>query len=196
MSSGALAKRRSKGERKPYELQSLDDYITEISLRKTLADLMDMRVNAPTARTAFVASTICQAIFDLDIGLISEIVKRIDGLAPSKGDMDTYSNIFSDALNDVLEYTHADQMTIYPTDTPIIALAKATVAISVSDPGKNMQARKDRQKAVAMVLDRVEGRMSEPSKPIEVPEYMEPEWLGLAKGDDDAQGQQRNADAT
>ena len=185
MSSGALAKRRSKGERKPYELQSLDDYITEISLRKTLADLMDMRVNAPTARTAFVASTICQAIFDLDIGLISEIVKRIDGLAPSKGDMDTYSNIFSDALNDVLEYTHADQMTIYPTDTPIIALAKATVAISVSDPGKNMQARKDRQKAVAMVLDRVEGRMSEPSKPIEVPEYMEPEWLGLAKGDDD-----------
>ena len=185
MSSGALAKRRSKGERKPYELQSLDDYITEISLRKTLADLMDMRVNAPTARTAFVASTICQAIFDLDIGLISEIVKRIDGLAPSKGDMDAYSNIFSDALNDVLEYTHADQMTIYPTDTPIIALAKATVAISVSDPGKNMQARKDRQKAVAMVLDRVEGRMSEPSKPIEVPEYMEPEWLGLAKGDDD-----------
>ena len=145
---------------------------------------MDMRVNAPSARTAFVASTICQAIFDLDIGLISEIVKRIDGLAPSKGDMDTYSNIFSDALNDVLEYTHADQMTIYPSDTPIVALAKATVAISVSDPGKNMQARKDRQKAVAMVLDRVEGRMSEPAKPIEAPEYMEPEWLGLAKGDE------------
>lgn len=184
MSSGVLAKRREGDERKPYELQSLDDYITEVALCKTLSDLMDMRVNAPTARTAFVASTICQAIFDLDIGLISEIVKRIDGLAPSKGDMDTYSNIFSDALNDVLEYTQADQMTIYPSDTPIVALAKATVAISVSNPGKNMQARKDRQKAVSMVLDRVEGRMSEPAKPIEVPEYMEPEWLGLAKGDD------------
>ena len=151
---------------------------------------MDMRVNAPTARTAFVASTICQAIFDLDIGLISEIVKRIDGLAPSKGDMDTYSNIFSDALNDVLEYTHADQMTIYPSDTPIVALAKATVAISVSNPGKNMQARKDRQKAVSMVLDRVEGRMSEPAKPIEAPDYMEPEWLELAKGDEDEEGAQ------
>lgn len=146
---------------------------------------MEMRVSAPTARTAFVASTICQAIFDLDIGLISEIVKRIDGLAPSKGDMGAFSNIFSDALNDVLEYTSADQMTVYPTDTPIIALAKATVAISVSDPGKNMQARKDRQKAVTMILDRIEGRRSEPAKPVELPEYEEPSWIGLAEGDGD-----------
>lgn len=175
---------RSGGERKPYEIQSLDDYITDVALSKTLADLMDMRVNAPTARTAFVASTICQAIFDLDIGLISEIVKRIDGLAPSKGDMDIFSNIFSDALNDVLEYTDGRQLTIYPTDTPIIALAKATMAISVSDPGKNMQARKDRQKAVSMILDRIEGRRSEPAKPIELPEYEEPAWIGLMEGDD------------
>lgn len=156
---------------------------------------MDMRVNAPTARTAFVASTICQAIFDLDIGLISEIVKRIDGLAPSKGDMDAYSNIFSDALNDVLEYTQGDQMRIYPTDTPIIALAKATVAVSVSDPGKNMQARKDRQKAVCMVLDRLEGRRSEPAKPTELPEYEVPGWIGLAEGDEDAKERQGDADA-
>ena len=185
-----MAKRPSEGGRKPYELQSLDDYITDVSLNRTLGELMSMRVSAPSARTAFVASTICQAVFDLDIGLISEIVKRIDGLAPSKGDMDAYSNIFSDALNDVLEYTSGDQMTIYPTDPPIIALAKATVAISVSDPGRNMQARKDRQKAVSMVLDRVEGRRSEPAKPTELPEYGVPEWIGLAEGrDDEADGQ-------
>lgn len=179
MSSGALAKRPGKRERKPYELQSLDDYITDVTLNRTLADLMDLRVNAASARSAFVASTICQAIFDLDIGLISEIVKRIDGLAPTKGDMDGYSNIFSDALSDVLDYTHRDQMTVYPTDTPIIALAKATVAISVSNPGKNMQARKDRQKAVTMILDRVEGRRSEPAKPSELMEYRVPDWIGL-----------------
>lgn len=178
--SGEIEKRR-----KDYEYRSLDDYITDVSLHKTLADLMDMRVNAPTARTVFVASTICQAIFDMDIGLISEIVKRIDGLAPSKGDMDEYSNIFSDALADVLEYTQADQMRIYPTDSPIIALAKATVAVSVSNPGKNMQARKDRQKAVAMILDRVEGRRSEPAKPVELPEYQVPDWVGLAEGEGD-----------
>lgn len=185
MRSGALATTRSGSERKPYEIQSLDDYITDVALRKTLADLMEMRVSAPSARTAFVASTICQAIFDLDIGLISEIVKRIDGLAPSKGDMGAFSNIFSDALNDVLEYTDGRQLTIYPTDKPIIALAKATVAISVSNPGRNMQARKDRQKAVTMILDRIEGRRSEPAKPVELPEYEEPSWIGLAEGDGD-----------
>ena len=146
---------------------------------------MDMRVNAPSARTVFVASTICQAIFDMDIGLISEIVKRIDGLAPSKGDIDDFSNIFADALSDVLEYTQADQLRIYPGDTPIIALAKATIVVATSDPKNNMQARKDRQKAVSMILDRVEGRRSEPAKPVELPEYQIPDWIGLAEGEGD-----------
>lgn len=178
--------------RKEYTWQSLDDYITEVALNRTVADLMRIRNTAATARSAFVANTICAAIFDLDIGLISEIVKRIDGLAPAKGDMDAFSNIFSDALNDVLEYDQASQMRVFPTDTPIIALAKATVAVSMSEPGRNMQARKDRQKAVQMVLDRIEGRMSEPAKPIEAPEYIEPEWLGLTKGDDDDGDEKEN----
>ena len=165
--------------RRTYELKSLDDYITDVSLNKTLGDLVKMRTSAPTARTAFVASMICNAVFDMDIGLIAEIVKRIDGLAPSKGDMDAHSNIFSDALADVLDYTRAEQTRIYPGDSPIVALAKATVAISMSDPGKNMQARKDRQKAVQMILDRVEGRRSEPAKPSDSVEYKAAEWLGL-----------------
>lgn len=165
--------------------RSLDEYITEVSLDRTLGDVVRMRSSAPSARTAFVASTICNAIFDLDIGLIAELVKRIDGIAPNKGEMDEYSNLFSDALEDVLSYTQSDQMTIYPSDPPIIALAKATVAVSLSDPGRNMQARKDRQKAVQMILDRVEGRRSEPAKPIEAKEYAAPEWMGLPGGDDD-----------
>lgn len=190
--SGEIEKRR-----KNYEYRSLDDYITDTVLGKTLADVMNMRVEAPTARSAFVANLISQAVFDLDIGLISEIVKRIDGLAPSKGDIDAFSNIFADALSDVLEYTQADQLRIYPGDTPIIALAKATIAVATSDPKNNMQARKDRQKAVSMILDRVEGRMSEPAKPVELPEYAEPEWLGLSEGDGDEETtRQRDADAT
>ena len=165
--------------RKEYTWQSLDDYITDVALNKTVADLMRIRNTAATARSAFVANTICAAIFDLDIGLISEIVKRIDGLAPAKGDMDAFSNIFSDALNDVLEYDQASQMRVFPTDSPIIALAKATVAVSMSDPGRNMQARKDRQKAVQMVLDRIEGRQAEPARPKEEIEYQSPDWMSL-----------------
>ena len=174
--------------RKEYSLQSLDDYITDTVLNSTVGTLLRTRVTAPDARTAFVANTICAAIFDLDIGLISEIVKRIDGLAPSKGDMDTFSNIFSDALDDVLSYTDREQTVIYPDDPPIIALAKATMAVSMSDPGRNMQARKDRQKAVQMVLDRVEGRMSEPARPQEETVYSVPEWVGLPRGEEDGEG--------
>lgn len=80
-------------KRKDYELQSLDDYITDVALNRTLADVMQLRTNAQTARSAFVATTICNAIFDMDIGLVTEIVKRIDGLAPAKGDMDGYLSL-------------------------------------------------------------------------------------------------------
>lgn len=173
---GALATRKS------YERQSLDDYITDVVLTRTMGELIQTRVSAPDARSAFVANTICNAIFDMDIGLISEIVKRIDGMAPAKGDVDGFSNIFSDAVNDVLEYRKSDQMVIRDYDPPILALAKATMAISVSKPGNNMQARKDRQKAVSMILDRVEGRRDEPAKKDRQIEYAAPDWMGLPKG--------------
>lgn len=174
---------------RPYELKSLDDYIYDMALNRTMGDLIRMRTTAPSARTAFVVSTMTNAVFDLDIGLISEIVKRIDGSAPQKGDMDAYSNLFSDALSDVLDYTQSDQMSVFPSDPPIIALAKATIAVALHDPGRNMQARKDRQKAVQMILDRVEGRRAEPAKPTELPEYRAADWLGLPEeGDDDGEG--------
>lgn len=187
--SGTTESRGSTEIARPYELKSLDDYIYDMALNRTMGDLMRMRTTAPSARTAFVVSTMTNAVFDLDIGLISEIVKRIDGSAPQKGDMDAYSNLFSDALSDVLDYTQSDQMSVFPSDPPIIALAKATIAIALHDPGRNMQARKDRQKAVQMILDRVEGRRAEPAKPTELPEYRAADWLGLPEeGDDDGEG--------
>lgn len=187
--SGTTGSQGSTEIARTYELKSLDDYIYDMALNRTMGDLMRMRTTAPSARTAFVVSTMTNAVFDLDIGLISEIVKRIDGSAPQKGDMDAYSNLFSDALGDVLDYTQSDQMSVFPSDPPIIALAKATVAIALHDPGRNMQARKDRQKAVQMILDRVEGRRAEPAKPTELPEYRAADWLGLpGEGDDDGEG--------
>lgn len=171
--------------RRDYEFKSLDDYITDVSLNRTIGDMFRLRVSARSARSAFVASVICNAVLDLDIGLVSEIVKRIDGMAPEKGDNHDYSNIFSEALLDVLEYDHSEDLRVFPGDPVIVALAKVAVAISVADVGKNMQARKDRQKAVSMILDRVEGRMSEPAKPVELPEYVEADWLGITGGDSD-----------
>lgn len=168
-----------------YHLKSLDDMIVDCSLSMTFGELVKMRSSSRNARTYFVSNLIVLAVFDMDIGLISEIVKRIDGMAPSKDDAQDYSRIFADAIMDVLSYNSAEQMTIYPGDTSIVALAKATVAIATAEVGKNMQARKDRQKAVSMVLDRVEGRRSEPARPAELVEYEAPDWMGLPEGGND-----------
>ena len=168
-----------------YEMCGLDELFTRTAVEKSIGQVSRDRSRSINARGYFVANVIWRAVFDLDISLISEIVKRIDGLAPSKGDNHGYSEIFGDALLDVLDYEHADQMRVYPDDPAIIALAKATVAIANADAGRNMQARKDRQKAVQMILDRTEGRRSEPAKPVEETVYEAPVWLGLAEGEGD-----------
>lgn len=162
-----------------YALRSLDDMIVDYSLEQSFGDLVRLRSVATNARNYFISNLIVLAVLDMDIGLIAEIVKRIDGMAPAKGDTQDYSNIFADAIEDVLSYTSAEQVTIYPSDSGIIALAKATVTIATAEVGKNAQARKDRQRAVSMVLDRVEGRRSEPARPAELVEYEAPEWMGL-----------------
>lgn len=167
------------------QARGLDDLFTEFSVTKTIGQMTMERSGSMNARGYFVSNAICTAVFDLDIGLIAEIVKRIDGLAPSKGDNHGYSEIFGDALLDVLDYGNPGEMRVFPGDPVIIALAKATIAIANADVGKNMQARKDRQKAVQMILDRTEGRRSEPAKPVEETVYEAPAWLGLGEGDSD-----------
>ena len=167
-----------------YERRSLDDMFTETAINRTIGEVALNRSRATSTRWFFVSNVIFEAVFDLDIGLISEIVKRIDGLAPAKGDNHGSREIFSDALLDVLDYTHAEQVTVKPDDPAIIALAKATVAIANANVGKNMQARKDRQKAVQMILDRTEGRQSEPAKSVEQIIYESPDWMGLPSGEE------------
>lgn len=171
------------------EARGLDELFTSVAVEKTMGQVVMERSRSLNARGYFVANTICCAIFDLDIGLIAEIVKRIDGLAPSKGDNNGYSEIFGDALLDVLDYGNPGELRIFPSDPVIVALAKAAIAVANADVGKNMQARKDRQKAVQMILDRTEGRRSEPAKPVEETVYEAPAWLGLGEGESNAGGE-------
>lgn len=165
------------------EARGLDELFTSVAVEKTIGQVVMERSRSLNARGYFVANAICTAVFDLDIGLIAEIVKRIDGLAPSKGDNHGYSEIFGDALLDVLDYGSPGELRIFPSDPVIVALAKAAIAVANADVGKNMQARKDRQKAVQMILDRTEGRRSEPAKPVEETVYEAPSWLGLGEGE-------------
>ena len=172
------------------EARGLDELFTSVAVEKTIGQVVMERSRSLNARGYFVANTICCAVFDLDIGLIAEIVKRIDGIAPSKGDNHGYSEIFGDALLDVLDYGSQEELRIFPSDPVIVALAKAAIAVANADVGKNMQARKDRQKAVQMVLDRTEGRRSEPAKPVEETVYEAPAWLGLGEGETNVGGEE------
>lgn len=70
--------------------ESMDDYIANVSLFRTIGQVVAGRDTAGTTKTFFVMNLFFSAVFDMDISLISEIVKRIDGTAPEKGvQMDT-----------------------------------------------------------------------------------------------------------
>lgn len=175
---------------------TLDDYVRDAVLDKTFGDIIALRDTATNNRAVFLAHTVFDACVGPDIGLIAEMVKRIDGANPNTDDVDISSRTYADALEDVLDYETVERLittddgiktfrdmnfVIAPEDPVIIALAKATVYVAVM-PAKNATARKDRQRAVQMILDRIGGQKTRPERMQETVEYVAPEWLGLPEG--------------
>lgn len=136
-----------------------------------------MREQALSARQYFAARLICNGVFEQDIDIIAEIVKRIDGTVPDKEDRKLFANLLGDAIEDVLDRQTADQMAIDPDDPTIIAIAKVVVWLSLRSVGANVQQKKDRQKAVNMVLNRTGGKRSAPVKEAVKLDYVEPDWM-------------------
>lgn len=178
---------------------TLDDYVKDAVLTKTFGDIIAMRETASNNRSVFLAHTVFDACIGPDIGLIAEMIKRIDGANPNTDDVDMSSRMYADALEDVLDYETAERLittadgtktfrdmnfVIKPEDPVIIALAKATVYVAVM-PARNATARKDRQRAVQMILDRIGGQKTRPERMQETVEYVTPDWLGLPKGKED-----------
>lgn len=157
----------------------IDDYLTYLCLEKTIGEVLEMRERAPNAKCYFAAQLIFCAVFETDIGCIQQVVERVDGTIPEEGERDKFANIFGDALDDVLELDNVEQLRIFPQDPCIIAIAKATYSISVCPVGKNVNKKKDRQKAIEMILKRTGGRKSEPTRETKVIEYVDPEWMSL-----------------
>lgn len=142
-----------------------------------------LRETARNARHYFAARLICNAVFEQDIDILNEIVKRIDGAVPDKDDRTLFANLLGDAIEDVLDRETADQMSLDPDDPTIIALAKVVVWMAVRSVGNNVQAKKDRHKAASIVLDRTGGKRSEPVRDVVKLDYVEPDWMkGLPNG--------------
>lgn len=158
----------------------LDIFLTKVVLERTVGEAMVMRDTSVNARTYFVGRVIIDAIFEKDMAAIEQIAMRIDGTIPDEDERDGYANIFGDAIEDVLEYENInDVMTVMPDDKCIIAIAKSIVAISISDPGMNVQKRKNKQSAVNMILARTGGKKTKPTMPEVETKYEDPDWLTL-----------------
>lgn len=134
------------------------------------------REQAPSTRHFFVAQLIFNAVFEKDVGCINEIAKRIDGAVPDADERDQFANILGDALDDVMDFPLQD-LVVYVDDPAIVAIAKALIYIALEPVGKSVSKRKDREKALGIVLSRIGGNKNKPVRETELLEYVEPEWL-------------------
>ena len=156
---------------------TLDEYLTTLCLDRTIGEVVALREKAANVRSFFGAQLIFNAVFEQDIGAIFQIAERIDGAVPTKEKREMFANLVGDALEDVMDMPISERVNINPEDVTIIAIAKVILYISMQSAGSNVQKRKDRQKAIEMVLKRTGGKRTEPVKEAVKLDYVEPEWM-------------------
>ena len=156
---------------------TLDEYLTDICLVRTMGDVVKSREVALNAKQYAVASMIYNAVFEMDIDLIRTIALRIDGTIPEEDKREGFANLIGDALEDVLSYNEAEQMKVLPEDPPIIAMAKALVYVGTQPCGSNYAKRKERNLAAQMILERTGGRKVQPTRILAEKQYVEPDWM-------------------
>ena len=170
--------------KRSYEWRTNDELLVSYALGKTMGEIVHTSEVAQKAREYALARMICNAVFETDVELIQTIVTRIDGTIPAEGTQGMFATAFGDALDEVLEYTKAEQMEVTEDDTPIIAMAKAVVYLATNRVGSNVAKRKERNLAAKMLLERTGGRKTSPTALQSEIVYVEPEWMGLPEGEE------------
>lgn len=155
---------------------SIDDALTRILISRTVAEICLTWSQSCNLKGFVIADMIMSAIFEPDINLINQIIKRVDGTVPNVERKDEYDNLIGKALDEVLKIEKKEQLTIHPMDLGMIALAKAIIYIATDKPGKNAMRKKDRTKAAEILLSRTGGARTEPVKQKLLTEYKRPEW--------------------
>lgn len=144
-----------------------------------MSEIVRSREAASNARAYFVANLVCDAVFNQDIDVCKQIITRVDGAVPDEESRTGYANIFGDALEDVLGYEEARRLEVFPEDLGIIAIAKVVIFKSMADVGRNFQMRKAKNDAIDMILNRVGGRKTKPTKPLLETTFEDPDWMKL-----------------
>ena len=168
---------------------SVDTYLTKVCLLDTMGDVVYNREHAAGVKAYTVNSMVFNAVFETDVELIKTIALRIDGTVPEEEKREGYANILGNALEDVLSYDTKELLRVTPDDPAVIAMAKVVVYKATQPVGNNPAARRDRNMAAAMLLERTGGRKVSPVKPMLETTYVEPDWMWLpekAEGEGDA----------
>jgi hypothetical protein len=173
--------------------RTIDEMLTDILLTESAADVV-MRADTykQSTKSYFCAKLIFDSIFEKDINLINQIAFRIDGAVPLQKEYEHTANYLGDAITDVLENCEANKIYVYPEDTAIVAMAKVVVHIALTTPGTSVQGKKDRQLAVDIILNRTQGKVTEPVKQKLDTKYSSPDWmkqLGASSKEEDPQGE-------
>lgn len=178
-------------KKKPSYDTTLDNYLTNVCLGKTMGDVVRSRDIAQNTKQYTVATMIYNAVFEMDVDLIRTIALRIDGTVPEEDKREGFANLIGDALEDVLSYEQASQLQVTPMDPPIIAMAKALIFVGTQPCGSNYAKRKERNLAAQMILERTGGRKVKPTRVEIDTQYVEPEWMQLGSGESNVTGEVR-----
>ena len=167
----------SKSSSNNHGYNNLDDHLLEVVMNKNMEQIYNLRETCPNARGFYIANMICQAVMELNIELIEEIVTRIDGPAPDTTARENAANFFGDAMADVLRAPVREAFTYRGSDPAIITLAKATYIIANAPTRGNQAKMKQQRKAVTLINSRVSGRRSGTTMKSLDTEYVAPDWF-------------------
>lgn len=143
--------------------------------------------HAKNAAEYLVARLFTDAVFSDDIRSIQLIINRIDGGLPKDVDVERYQTEFGDCLNTVMAMTRVEQTKIDPNDTVMLALCKNLYQMAVQDiywdPEHKVKrrpseaAKKERDAALRMVLERTGGRKTLTDIPIQIEDIEDAPWI-------------------
>lgn len=131
--------------------------------------------SAVNAADFLVSRLYTDAIFSQDIRCIQLIINRIDGGLPKDVDVARYQTEFGDCLNEIMAMESNEQTMVRPDDTVMMALCKSLYQIATQDLYWDYEklrkrrpsdsAKKERDAALRMVLERTGGRKTLASVP-------------------------------
>lgn len=143
--------------------------------------------NARNAAEYLVARLFTDAVFSDDIRSIQLIINRIDGGLPKDVDVDRYQTEFGDCLNEVMQMTTEQQTKIDPDDSVMMALCKNLYQMATQDIYWNAElgmkrrpseaAKKERDAALRMVLERTGGRKTLTDVPAKIEDVEIAPWI-------------------